>query len=90
MSKILSLKYLLLDVLSKKNISPNIKEEISYSLKVQILGSNYLIQCLILGKNNEITFPISKFSFYTKDQSSKNTYVENKKFSEEIIKKLIK
>ena len=89
MSKILSLKYFLLDLISKKNISSNVKQEISYSLEVKISGSNYLIQYLVLGKNNEITFPINKFSFYIKDQTSKNIYVENKKYGEEIIKKII-
>ena len=89
MSKIFSLKYLLLDLISKKNISSIVKQEISYSLEIKISGSNYLIQYLVLGKNNEITFPIDKFSFYTKDQTSKNIYVENKKYFEEIIKKII-
>ena len=89
MSKTLSLKYLLLDIISKKNISPNVKHEISYSLEVKISGSNYLTQCLVLGKNKEIIFPINKFSFYTKDQGSKNTYNENKKFDEKINNKII-
>lgn len=89
MSKILSLKYLLLDIISKKNISSNIKSEISYNLEVKITGSNYLIQCSILGQKKEIFFPLNKFFFYAKDQGSKNAYIENKKFGEKIIEKII-
>ena len=89
MSKILSLKYLLLDIISKKKISLNIKSEISYSLEVKIIGSNYLIQCLIFGKEKQIHYPLNKFSFYTKAQDSRNTYIENKKFGQEIVEKII-
>ncbi len=89
MSKILSLKYLLLDIISKKKISLNIKSEISYSLNVKITGSNYLIQCLIFGKEKQILYPLNKFSFYTKVQDPKKTYIENKKFGEEIVEKII-
>jgi hypothetical protein len=90
MSKILSLKYLLLDIISKKNITPNIKDEVAYSLEVKISGTNYLIQCLVLGKSKEIIFPTNKFSFYSKDQDSKTPFIENKKFGEEIVEKIIK
>ena len=89
MSKILSLKYLLLDIISKKNISSHIKLEISYNLEVKIKGSDYLIQCLIFDKKKQILYPINKFSFYTKVQDPKNTYIENKKFGEEIVRKII-
>lgn len=89
MSKVLSLKYLLLDIISKKNISLNIKSEIAYNLEVKIIGSNYLIQCSIFDKKKEIFFPINKFFFYTKVQVPKNTYIENQKFGEEIVEKII-
>ena len=86
MSKIFSLKYLLLDLISKKNISSIVKQEISYSLEIKISGSNYLIQYLVLGKNNEITFPIDKFSFYTKTKLQKTSTLKIKN----MVKKLLK
>lgn len=88
MSKILSLKYLLLDIISKKKISLNIKSEISNSLEVKITGSNYLIQCLIFGKQKQILYPLNKFSFYARAQDPKKTYIENKKFGEEVVEKI--
>ena len=85
MSKTLSLKYLLLDIISKKNISPNVKHEISYSLEVKISGSNYLTQCLVLVKIRKLFFLLTNFLFIqkTKDQKILTMKIKN------LVKKLL-
>ena len=82
MSRLNSLKFLLLHKLSKNSskINKEIHAQIAYSLNISIIDEKFCIKWKVENKNLEIHVDESDFKFYVKsefDQSSNRNQVDN-------------
>ena len=88
MSRINSLKFLILQRLSKNKaqISEHIHKEIAYSLKIILKNNYFILQWEVDQKKFEINIDEKKFNFYIKsefEQSSRREQIDENEINAE-------